>query len=298
MLADYTDLVRELHKATGSTPPRKYLHARTELQTAHEPAVLKVIRRALARARKRMLKSRATIIDSLVTIHKSDTEDAKAAIRDILEAAFAGSAAELVDIESEIVDDLAKDFKSAYEVNLNFRVVNERAVKYLDKNAKNYFTTLSDSQAEGLFEVVGRALSADDGYRIRDIASSVLDRFLSDDMYFATDDGSRTIGTEAWAMAVARSETARAASYAQQSVLESLNLQTWQWQSSSYCCDECQTNDNEIVAIGDDFTSGDSEPPVHPNCMCVVLPVQDEMDSIDSSDENADSTNENTTPIE
>jgi hypothetical protein len=28
--------------------------------------------------------------------------------------------------------------------------------------------------------------------------------------------------------------------------------------------------------LGDEFPSGDTEPPVHPNCRCTILPVIDE----------------------
>ena len=38
-------------------------------------------------------------------------------------------------------------------------------------------------------------------------------------------------------------------------------------------CDECDMNDGEIVDVGSEFPSGDTEPPVHPNCRCTLLPV-------------------------
>ena len=54
-------------------------------------------------------------------------------------------------------------------------------------------------------------------------------------------------------------------------------------------CDDCKENDGKVVNMGDDFPSGDSEPPVHPNCQCDVIPVMPDLsgspDYADLSDE-------------
>ena len=42
-------------------------------------------------------------------------------------------------------------------------------------------------------------------------------------------------------------------------------------------CPECQDNDGKIVTLGDDFPSGDTQPPVHPNCQCDVIPVMPDL---------------------
>lgn len=36
-------------------------------------------------------------------------------------------------------------------------------------------------------------------------------------------------------------------------------------------CPECEVYDGDVVALDDDFSDGD--PPLHPNCQCVILPV-------------------------
>lgn len=38
---------------------------------------------------------------------------------------------------------------------------------------------------------------------------------------------------------------------------------------------DCLDNEGEVVDIGNSFASGDSYPPIHPNCMCTVIPVID-----------------------
>ena len=54
-------------------------------------------------------------------------------------------------------------------------------------------------------------------------------------------------------------------------------------------CPECEANDGKIVTLGDDFPSGDQQPPAHPNCQCDVIPV---MPDLSGSPEYADLTDE------
>jgi hypothetical protein len=38
-------------------------------------------------------------------------------------------------------------------------------------------------------------------------------------------------------------------------------------------CDICAKNDGQVIVIGQTFASGDQQPPAHPHCRCVLLPV-------------------------
>jgi hypothetical protein len=38
-------------------------------------------------------------------------------------------------------------------------------------------------------------------------------------------------------------------------------------------CDVCAKNDGQVIVIGQTFASGDAQPPAHPHCRCVLLPV-------------------------
>jgi hypothetical protein len=38
-------------------------------------------------------------------------------------------------------------------------------------------------------------------------------------------------------------------------------------------CDICAKNDGQVIVIGQTFASGDAQPPAHPHCRCVLLPV-------------------------
>ena len=53
-------------------------------------------------------------------------------------------------------------------------------------------------------------------------------------------------------------------------------------------CPECEENDGKIVNLGDDFPSGDTQPPVHPNCQCDVIPVMPDLSGMPTYDDQTD----------
>jgi hypothetical protein len=75
-------------------------------------------------------------------------------------------------------------------------------------------------------------------------------------------------------MIVARTETARALVQANIDKYRAENVQSLEWLVGDPC-DICAENDGVIVAIGDEFPSGDEYPPAHPNCVCDVAPVSE-----------------------
>jgi hypothetical protein len=265
----YLEVVKALAKAEGKLLPKAFLRDINKLMDSTDArahtALVKILKRARLRFRRKLNVAKFT--DLFATVHKSETDDVRARLKAIIDAAFIGSAADLVDAESDLIDALAQQFATVYEVDLNFRLVNQKAVDYLTSNAENYFSTLSDSQAEGLLAEAGKVLASEDGYTIKDVAKSIYSAFLDTKLFYPTESGSQSIGSSDWAMLTARTETARAASYAQKSTLENIGLATWQWQAEDSCCDDCESNSDEIVAIGDNFPSGDSEPPAHANCL-------------------------------
>jgi SPP1 gp7 family putative phage head morphogenesis protein len=50
-----------------------------------------------------------------------------------------------------------------------------------------------------------------------------------------------------------------------------------EWLTAEACCDECAELNGMIVDIDDEFPGGDA--PLHPNCLCVELPVLTEQDN-------------------
>ena len=73
---------------------------------------------------------------------------------------------------------------------------------------------------------------------------------------------------------IARTEMAQAVADEKISRYAELGVEQVQWMVVNPC-DICADNDGEVRAIGDEFPSGDTQPPVHPNCNCDILPVID-----------------------
>lgn len=88
-------------------------------------------------------------------------------------------------------------------------------------------------------------------------ASKLIDDYISD---------------PARSLTIAITETNRAMSLAAIDTYQNMGLQQVEW-SAADPCDICAPNDGQVVGVGQAFNSGDSEPPVHPNCRCALLPV-------------------------
>jgi SPP1 gp7 family putative phage head morphogenesis protein len=80
------------------------------------------------------------------------------------------------------------------------------------------------------------------------------------------------VGDPARALTIAITEQNRAISIATIERYQDYGLEKVEW-SGANPCDICAPNEGQIVNLGDSFNSGDSEPPVHPNCRCALLPV-------------------------
>lgn len=52
--------------------------------------------------------------------------------------------------------------------------------------------------------------------------------------------------------------------------------------------EDCLDADGEIVTIGDEFSNGYTQPPVHPNCQCAVAPVMPDLSVGSALDLNSD----------
>jgi len=81
-------------------------------------------------------------------------------------------------------------------------------------------------------------------------------------------------------MVIARTETARALIQANVAEYLDAGVEKVQWLVADPD-DDCLENANVIVNYGDEFPSGDIEPPVHPNCMCDLGPVSQYSPALD-----------------
>lgn len=74
------------------------------------------------------------------------------------------------------------------------------------------------------------------------------------------------------ALVIAQTETSRAMSVASREAYEKAQVEQVEWLVAEGC-DLCQDNaDASPIGIDQEFPSGDTEPPAHPNCMCALAP--------------------------
>lgn len=85
---------------------------------------------------------------------------------------------------------------------------------------------------------------------------------------------------------IARTEVAAASNFGAIEAYKQVGVTQHEWAVVDPQDDDCLENDGAIVDIGDEFPSGDEEPPVHPNCQCTTLPVFDDSTDEEDTDEN------------
>jgi hypothetical protein len=118
-----------------------------------------------------------------------------------------------------------------------------------------------------------------------DVVSAVKD-VVGRELSWETPEGTRTMDVDSWAALTARTEGTHAATAGTKAALQTGGYETWRWLAEGGACDE---NDDEVVEIGEEFSSGDTESPAHPGCRCPVIPNVVELTGDDNTDEQDDS---------
>jgi hypothetical protein len=287
----YKAIVLDLYKAEGNSIPRGYLHSVNVIHDRNEAKALKVLLAIIRKARMRFLRKfkKSVRIAKASNDDSNNINDIRDEIRAIMASAFANASDDLLEVLEGCVNELAHNFSSVHQVDLNYNLINKDAVAYLKTNTDDYFSTLSDDTAEGIKRVIGDTLAgeastadAEGRYTIRDIVSNIASTWGKSTIDFPT----KTLAVEDWALITARDQTARASSASTKAVLQSLDLKMWQWcgQGDS-ACDDCQDNLDEIQPIGEPFTSGSTEPPEHPQCRCVCIALSSEISGLSDDEE-------------
>lgn len=268
-----------LHLAVGTRTPRAYLRRINATHDATEITVASHLRAFLTQYRTSLKGNlQSALHKPLLRVRKAQGgQSLQATVKAAVEEAVGADVIkQFPDLFNDLVDDLIANFGDTLNVTISLgagSAIHAAVKDYLQNEAENYFSTFSDAQAQGIFRDISAAMESSQGYSVASVASKILENPV---VY----SGEQPISDDAWASMVARTETARATSYATQETLSALDLQTWQWNAEDSACDDCLDNDSEIVTVGDPFPSGDTEPPSHPNCRCVCLPVMDELASL------------------
>lgn len=134
---------------------------------------------------------------------------------------------------------------------------------------------------EQLLQSQGIALKEMSQTTVRDIGNAIADAI---DLGMSADRSAknimRQVASPARALSIAITEQNRAISFATINRYKEGGLQQMEWEVSDPC-KICAQNTNQVVNIGSAFNSGDTQPPAHPNCRCVLLPVIPDFGAVD-----------------
>lgn len=182
--------------------------------------------------------------------------------------------------------DYQRTFDREISISTNWDKANTSAVDALTSSISDNFGRFAQEQQDRISGILADGLAAGDA--TPKIASALANGMDAIEYTDAEGNVYRTVDPDVWATQVARTESNRAYAEATRGALEGAGLSTWQWIAASdeRCCDECDSADGEIVSIGDNFSSGVDQPPVHGSCRCVVTAVESELTG-ESSDSEA-----------
>lgn len=131
--------------------------------------------------------------------------------------------------------------------------------KFVSDRAQYFAQTINDSTREDLLSSIGEGLSAGENLdQIQNRIASVYDIAK----------GSRT-------QMIARTEVSAASNQGALGAYTQAGVEKVQWAVVDPKDEDCMMNDGDVEVIGDSFPSGDTAPPVHPNCECTTIPVFD-----------------------
>jgi hypothetical protein len=144
---------------------------------------------------------------------------------------------------------------------------NKRSSAWAHQRIGNLITEVSDTTRNAINEMTATAI--EEGWTNRELATMI--------------DNAWEFGTDR-SMLIARTEPTFAetagtlAGYRESGVVEGKG-----W-SGEDPCDECQGNEEDgIIPLDDDFSSGDDGPPAHPKCKCAVYAAVLEGESDDNT---------------
>ena len=141
-----------------------------------------------------------------------------------------------------------------------FDPLTDTLTSFIEKRAKYFATTINDTTREALLTSIKTGL--DNGENLSDIEGRI-------GSVYDIAKGSRT-------QMIARTEISAASNQGAIGAYTQAGVEKVQWAVVDPQDEDCLENDGDIEVIGDAFPSGDTEPPIHPNCECTLIPVFDD----------------------
>lgn len=130
------------------------------------------------------------------------------------------------------------------------------------KNVAKFTASMLDTDREALINIISNGLEG--GLSVPEIRGDITAKF--EDI------------TKVQAERVTRTEVMRASNMASEDAfIQSGVVESKEWLCDGAPCEECEPHDGETIELGGDFYESDDfsdgDPPLHPNCECVILPV-------------------------
>ncbi|GAC1309423.1 MAG: hypothetical protein NVSMB19_23170 [Vulcanimicrobiaceae bacterium] len=146
------------------------------------------------------------------------------------------------------------------------------AIKYLEAHIDDFAASVAAGEREGVLTFIRSALASGQGAGALGIG---LRAYFAAGIHRVGSDGVTqfVVPVDEWADTVARTELSAAYNGGKRELYLSAGLTQWMWVTAhdERTCPECAAIDGEVVEIGAPFSSGDDQPPAHPNCLCTVV---------------------------
>jgi SPP1 gp7 family putative phage head morphogenesis protein len=133
-------------------------------------------------------------------------------------------------------------------------------------NIKNFQKYLAKVNADSYFKKFNKETVVNLGTALSDSIAAGLDAESAAVMI------GRHVASPSRALTIAITEQNRAMSFSTIERYKEAGLAKMEWAVSDPC-DICAKTDGQVITIGQTFASGDAQPPAHPHCRCVLLPV-------------------------
>ena len=167
-----------------------------------------------------------------------------------------------------------EDAKQVLSISGHFDLTPERALRYLADHVMDFAQDMVVNERDDLRAFVTDGLEHGGG--ARKLSRKLRDHFAEGIHYIGKDGRTveRTVGIEAWADTVARTELSRAYNQGARSLYEEAGVKERVWVDAgdAHECPDCEAADGEVAKIGSEFPSVDVvDPPAHPRCFCVCI---------------------------
>jgi SPP1 gp7 family putative phage head morphogenesis protein len=304
-LAEARQAARAFLAATRTIPTRTARHQRHVLRhesgvDAAAPKVAKAILDVRHAVAKRLAKAlgrplvESAIIRALRSVFREDADPApltpqqRKEIQDAIDATDSGvadTADALAIIGSNLMSAGWLSAKELLSLQTSYDIAPAHALNALKAYYKRFAFLAAQDDRSAMRAALDQAFR--DGLPYGQAADLILNAFVNGHSTFK-DDGSiaRTVTTQTWANAVARTEMSRASNMGAIALYQQAQVQAVQWVASGgdNMCPECEAADGSVVQLGDDFPEVETDsPPAHTNCVCTVLPADDTGDLSDYS---------------